>query len=165
MNTLLVLPRRGFFTVLLAAFAGAALVVMAAPAPASACGDGGEGSCEGHQCPFALEGVEVAGENLSNGARLTVTSDNEDNVEVIQAWAARHAEGQGCRHHRMEGVEISVVTLSNGARLTFTSDDNEAVTRIQEMVRRKAAGEGCGHEGSGHGEGHECGCRHRSSRH
>jgi len=153
MNTLLALPRRSFFTALLAAFAVAALVVMAAPTPASACGgeENCEESCEGHPCPFALEGVEAAGENLSNGARLTVTSDNEDSVEVIQAWAARHAEGRGCRHRGMEGVEISAVTLSNGARLTFTSDDDEAVTRIQEMVHRMAAGEGCGHEGSGHG--------------
>ena len=163
MNTLLTLPRRSFFTALAASFAVAVLVVMAAPTPAFACG--GDGSCEGHRCPFALEGVEATGENLSNGARLTVTSDNKHNVEVIHAWAARHAEGRGCRHHGMEGVEISVVTLPNGARLTLTSDDDKTVTRIQEMVRRMAAGEGCGHEGCGHSEGHEGGCMHHGSQH
>lgn len=167
MTTSLALPRRTFFTALLAGVACVALALAATPTPASACGADGDAQGAAHHCPFALDGLQATAEDLTNGAQLTLTSDNDDEVELIQEWAERRAEGQGCQHHGMEGVEISSETLPNGARVTFSSDDSETVAHLQEMARRKATGESCGldendHEGAC---GHHCSGEHCTGEH
>ena len=104
------------------------------------------------QCPCQLEGVEMAAENLENGAVLTVSAEDADVVTQVHELFAEHS-WERMSEHVGEATVLPELT-DNGFTVTVTSDDAETVTAIQTFVEEKASGEGCGHHGDGEHAGH-----------
>jgi len=109
--------------------------------------DGGHGSCKG-DCPCKWEGVTKAHENLDNGVKVTMTTEDAEQVTKLQEAMAKkveegcgcgghdeaHADG-GCSHHgdhakdgdkpwtilHAKSVTQGFENLDNGVKMTFTA--------------------------------------------
>ena len=78
-------------------------------------------------------------ENVSDGVRVTMTSDDSEVVRRLQAKKPRVP-------HRL-GVLHSQETIEKGIRFTLTSDDPEQVEKIQRFAKKKHSKN---HEGEPH---------------
>jgi hypothetical protein len=104
-------------------------------------------------CLFGMEKVQVRIDDLADGVRVTLTSDDEEVVDTLQdrAWEQVDPQAGGREHdcffHR-EGFGVLLDEVHDGVILTITSSDEETVAELQEMARRVAK-KGCRH-GSHH---------------
>ena len=128
--------------------AGISLAVVLVAAPVMAHGHGRRSV----NCVFNIEGAQAQILDLSDGVRVTMTSDDEEVIDRLQkrAWEQVELEDgmreHDCFFHNMEGVQVLVKEVHNGVVLTLTSTDEETIAKLQEMARRKTK-KGCRHGG------------------
>ncbi len=117
------------------------------------CGGPGLGLAVGPAAGFPAPNHEVV--NLENGIRVTITSDNADQIALLQQRIAA-ATPANCPYAAQ--VQRSAETVANGVVLTLTSDDAETVAWLQANPPSGPRGNGAGlgqraGQGAGQGQG------------
>ena len=89
-----------------------------------------------HDCPCKWEGVSKSFENLDNGVKVTLATEDADQVTKIQEAMAKKVEGGGCGGHgkghdahadkpwailHAKSVTRGAENLDNGVKMTFTA--------------------------------------------
>lgn len=86
--------------------------------------------------PF-LEDVTHSVELIDNGVIITITTDNEDTLLLIQEKAKEAPKGP-----MMEEVDREIELISNGVQITLTSEDPEVVEKLQNAPKPGSQHEG-----------------------
>lgn len=75
--------------------------------------------------PF-IEDLTHTVELIDNGVIITITTDNEESLALIQEKASEEPKGP-----KMEEVDREIELISNGVQITLTSEDPEVVEKLQ----------------------------------
>jgi TusA-related sulfurtransferase len=141
----------------------AVLALSLIPFAAATCGTKGGGR---HGCPMygekgkcaPMKDASMKVENLTDGVKITLTSDKPEAVKALQDCATKcSAKGEGggmCLP--VKGAKVETVDLTNGVEIHLTSDKPETVKALQEHAARCSArhekgeaGVGCAKMGHG----------------